>query len=110
MLKLSEWAPQSAAGTLTAAKQAKWDPAAVSDRKGVNAAHIVVYDRSSKRLAEETISPNIILAMRQIYQSRVGRLMMKSGALNTLELMSKDQGRHMDSPDSIKVRTRLRLT
>ena len=71
MLKLSEWAPHSAAGTLTAAKQAKWDPSAVADRKGANAAHIVVYDRSSKRLAEETISPNIILAMRQIYQSRV---------------------------------------
>lgn len=30
--------------------------------------------------------------------------MMKSGALNTLELMSKDQGRHMDSPESVKVR------
>lgn len=70
MLKMSEWAP-SAAGTLTAATGPKWDPSAGAQRKGVNGAHIVVYDRKSKRLVEETISPHLILAMRQIYQSRV---------------------------------------
>lgn len=72
---MSEWAPQSAAGVLTASKEAKWDPKAGAERKGTtNAAHIVVYDRSSKRLVEETISPNIILAMRQIYQSKARAL------------------------------------
>lgn len=34
--------------------------------------------------------------------------MMKSGALNTLELVSKDQGRHMDSPESVEVCTMLK--
>lgn len=33
----------------------------------------------------------------------MGAVMMKTGAYNTLELMSKEEGRHMDSPDSIKV-------
>lgn len=74
MLKMSEWAPSAAGSfetTLTAAKGSKWDPSAGAKRKGVNGAHIVVYDRKSKRLVEETISPHLILAMRQIYQSRV---------------------------------------
>lgn len=102
MLKMSEWAPGTASGTLTAATESKWDPNAGAERKGANASHIVVYDRASKRLVEETISPHLILAMRQIYQSRVGLVMMRTGALNTLELMSKDQGRHMDSPESVK--------
>ena len=29
--------------------------------------------------------------------------MKKTGTLNTLELMSKEEGKHMDSPDSVKV-------
>ena len=70
MLKMSEWAPD-AAGTLKAASTPQWDPNAGAQRKGANGSHIVVYDRKSKRLVEETISPHLILAMRQIYQSRV---------------------------------------
>ena len=34
---------------------------------------------------------------------QVGYLMMKTGTLNTLELMSKEEGKHMDSPESAKV-------
>ena len=30
---------------------------------------------------------------------------MKTGTLNTLELMSKEEGKHMDSPESVKVLT-----
>ena len=35
------------------------------------AAHIIVYDRVSKRLTEEKISPHLVLAMRNMYQTRV---------------------------------------
>ena len=31
--------------------------------------------------------------------------MMATGAYNTLALMSQEEGRHMDSPESVKVRT-----
>jgi hypothetical protein len=34
--------------------------------------------------------------------------MMKTGTLNTLELMSKEEGKHMDSPESVKVLIALR--
>ena len=37
-------------------------------------------------------------------ESQVGYLMLKTGTLNTLELMSKEEGKHMDNPESIKVR------
>ena len=30
--------------------------------------------------------------------------MLKTGTLNTLELMSKEEGKHMDNPESVKVR------
>ena len=68
---MSEWAPHTATGTLQAAKRAPHADPSGGDKNGHNAAHILVYDRKSKRLAEETISPHLILAMRQIYQSRV---------------------------------------
>ena len=71
MLKMSEWAPHTATGTLQAAKRAPGADPSASDKNGHNAAHIIVYDRKSKRLVEETISPHLVLAMRQIYQSRV---------------------------------------
>ncbi len=29
--------------------------------------------------------------------------MLKTGTLNTLELMSKEEGKHMDNPESVKV-------
>lgn len=35
---------------------------------------------------------------------QMGAVMMKTGAYNTLTLMSQEEGRHMDSPESVKVR------
>ncbi len=35
---------------------------------------------------------------------QVGYLMLKTGTLNTLELMSKEEGKHMDNPESVNVR------
>ena len=79
MLKMSEWAPHTATGTLQAAKSgaaSTFDPSAAPDHHGHNTAHIIVYDRKSKRLVEEIISPHLILAMRKIYQSRVRSLII----------------------------------
>lgn len=36
-----------------------------------NFSRIIVYDRASRRLVEEQISPTLVLAMRNMYQSRV---------------------------------------
>ena len=34
---------------------------------------------------------------------QMGAVMMATGAYNTLALMSQEEGRHMDSPESVKV-------
>ena len=34
---------------------------------------------------------------------QMGAVMMATGAYNTLTLMSQEEGRHMDSPESVKV-------
>lgn len=46
-----------------------------------NFSRIIVYDRASHRLVEEQISPTLVLAMRNMYQSRV------RGVSSTLRLM-----------------------
>lgn len=96
MLKMSEWAPQSLGGDMSAGE--------VLDPKGEegNFSRIIVYDRASHRLVEEQISPTLVLAMRNMYQSRMGAVMMRTGAYSTLTLMSQEEGRHMDSPESVK--------
>ena len=70
---------------------------------GAKSAHILVYDRREQRVIEETISPYMVLAMRNMYQTPVGRLMIGSGAHKALLDLTRREGRYMNSPASIKV-------
>lgn len=46
------------------------------------------------------------LAIRNMYQSRVGKLLMREGFFSRLKSMSVAKGKYMDSPESVKVRRR----
>ncbi len=50
------------------------------------------------------IDPVLVLAMRNMYQSKMGRLMFRSGLYAKLKTMSESKGKYMDSPASVKVR------
>jgi hypothetical protein len=52
---------------------------------------------------EEAIDPVLVLAMRNMYQSKMGRLMFKSGLYAKLKGLSESKGKYMDSPESVKV-------
>ena len=54
-------------------------------------------------MIEETISPYMVLAMRNMYQTPVGRLMIGSGAHKALLDLTRREGRYMNSPASVKV-------
>lgn len=69
---------------------------------GAKAAHILVYDRAEQRVIEETISPYMVLGMRNMYQTPVGR-MLRSGAHKALLELTQREGRYMNSPASAKV-------
>ncbi|XP_047978222.1 phosphatidylserine decarboxylase proenzyme 2-like [Salvia hispanica] len=88
MFKVSEWAHYSSYE--------------VGLRSGSSASHILVFDRRTKRLVEETIDGKIVLSMRAIYQSKVGLGLMDKGAKELLQSISEKQGRKMDSPESAK--------
>ncbi|KAH6823370.1 phosphatidylserine decarboxylase 2 [Perilla frutescens var. hirtella] len=88
MFKVSEWAHYSSYE--------------VGLRSGSSAAHILVFDRRTKRLVEETIDAKIVLSMRAIYQSKVGLGLMDKGAKELLQSISEKQGRKMNSPESAK--------
>ncbi|KAK9807507.1 hypothetical protein WJX72_001112 [[Myrmecia] bisecta] len=98
MLKLSEWATQP----LVAALPKKGKQEAGGLRVGRNADHILVYDRASKRIVEERIAPYLIMAMRNMYQSPVGVAMMRAGAYRALQDVTDREGKHMNSPASVK--------
>uniref|UniRef100_A0A7N0RFY1 Phosphatidylserine decarboxylase n=1 Tax=Kalanchoe fedtschenkoi TaxID=63787 RepID=A0A7N0RFY1_KALFE len=68
---------------------------------GSNASRILVFDRKSKRIVEELIDQKIILAMRAIYQSKVGLGMLGKGAKEILQSLSEKQGRQMSTPESV---------
>ncbi|CAM8899159.1 unnamed protein product [Rhodiola kirilowii] len=68
---------------------------------GSNASHILVFDRKSKRIVEELIDKKIMLAMRAIYQSKVGLGMLDKGAKEVLQSLSEKQGRQMSTPESV---------
>lgn len=70
---------------------------------GAKSAHILVYDRHEQRVIEELISPYMVLAMRNMYQTPVGRLIIGSGAHKALLDLTQREGRYMNSPASIKV-------
>lgn len=86
MFKVSEWAHFSSYE--------------VGLRSGSSAAHILVFDRRTKRLVEEIIDAKIVLSMRAIYQSKVGLGLMDKGAKEFLQSISEKQGRKMSSPES----------
>ena len=47
--------------------------------------------RASKRVVEERVSPALTLAMRALYQSRAGRLLLREGASKKLKAMSGER-------------------
>lgn len=60
-------------------------------RRGAAAAHILVFDRATKRVVEEAVSPALTLAMRAMYQSAAGKLLMREGAYSKLRRMTGEQ-------------------
>ncbi|KAM1023572.1 hypothetical protein ACFX1S_044594 [Malus domestica] len=88
MFKLSEWAHVSS-----------YD---IGLNSGSSAAHIVVFDRRTKRLVEELIDEKIVLSMRAIYQSKLGLGLLDTGAKELLQSISEKQGRKMNSVESAK--------
>ncbi|KAL8536111.1 hypothetical protein ACS0TY_011658 [Phlomoides rotata] len=86
MFRVSEWAHYSSYE--------------VGLRSGSSAAHILVFDRRTRRLVEEIIDAKIVLSMRAIYQSKVGPGLMDKGAKELLQSISVKQGKKMDSPES----------
>lgn len=88
MFKLSEWAHVSS-----------YD---VGLKEGSNSSHILVFDRRTMRLEEELIDNKIVLAMRAIYQSRLGLALVDKGTKELLVNLSIKQGVHMSSPESAK--------
>ncbi|KAG1369972.1 phosphatidylserine decarboxylase proenzyme 2 [Cocos nucifera] len=88
MFKLSEWAHFSSYG--------------IGLKSGSSASHILVFDRRTKRLVEETIDRKIILSMRAIYQSKAGLTLIDKGTRDILRSISEKQGRWMNSPESAK--------
>uniref|UniRef100_A0A7C8YEX9 Phosphatidylserine decarboxylase proenzyme 2 n=2 Tax=Opuntia streptacantha TaxID=393608 RepID=A0A7C8YEX9_OPUST len=88
LFKLSEWTHVSSYG--------------IGLHSGSQSAHILVFDRTQKRLVEELIDGKIILSMRAIYQSRLGLQLMDKGAKEILQELSEKQGKKMNSVDSAK--------
>ncbi|KAF8646803.1 hypothetical protein HU200_065601 [Digitaria exilis] len=88
MFKLSEWAHFST-----------YD---VGLHSGSTAAHILVFDRRTKRMVEEVIDGKIVLSMRALYQSKVGLTLINTGVKDLLKNLSEKQGKKMNSPESAK--------
>ena len=104
MLRLSEWASHPLAVTPSAKKKVQSKSYQVGGlRVGSAAAHILVYDRAYRRIIEEALSPVLNLAMRNMYQSKVGRaLMRRSGMSKRLLSFTVKEGKYRDSPESAK--------
>ena len=101
MLRLSEWASHPLA--LTSQRRRKKSYVAGGLRVGSAAAHILVFDRSGRRVVEEALSPVLNIAMRNLYQSKVGRALMRRGGLfKRLQVMSVKEGKYRDSPQSAR--------
>lgn len=72
-------------------------------RSGALAQHILVFDRSKKMIIEEIVSPVILMAMRTLYQSKVGRSFLENpNFLKRLTSLSLSEGAYRDSEDSKK--------
>lgn len=102
MLRMTEWLSQPLAGTPSAL--VRGNRYAVGGlRRGSAAAHVLVVDRASRVVVEEKLATVLTLAMRNMYQSRVGRVLMREGFFSHLKTMTEHKGRYMDSPESAKV-------
>jgi phosphatidylserine decarboxylase len=101
---MNEWVSHPLAVTEAAKKRSrKKSYAAGGLRTGARASHILVYDRSDRRVVEESISPVLNMAMRNMYQSKVGQALMQHGGLSKRLLqMSVKEGTYRDSPESAK--------
>eukprot|EP00249_Psilotum_nudum_P020373 c27674_g1_i1 orf=474-2495(-) len=88
MFKLSEWAHISS-----------YD---IGLKSGPNARYILVFDRRTMRLEEELIDGKIVMAMRAIYQSKLGLTLVDKGTKDLLMNISRKQGERMNSLESAK--------
>lgn len=103
MLRMTEWLSQPLAGTPSALVRGnKYSVGGL--RRGSAAAHVLVVDRGTRMVIEEKLAAVLSLAMRNMYQSRVGRVLMREGFFSRLRSMTENKGRYMDSPESVKVR------
>jgi phosphatidylserine decarboxylase len=104
MLRLSEWASHPLAVTSAAKKKSKkksWTAGGL--RTGARASHILIYNRADRRVVEEAISPVLNMALRNMYQSVVGRALMQHvGLSKRLLALSIKEGNFRDSLDSAK--------
>eukprot|EP00889_Picochlorum_renovo_P002830 jgi/Picre1/29860/NNA_005242.t1 len=97
VMKLSEWASHPVRGARGASKRLG------GLRSGALAQHILVFDRSKKMIIEEIVSPVILMAMRTLYQSKVGRSFLENpNFLKKLTSLSLSEGAYRDSEDSKK--------
>eukprot|EP00873_Tetraselmis_striata_P036373 jgi/Tetstr1/456637/TSEL_043339.t1 len=101
MLKLSEWATHPIGGSMSQFYSGNQYEAGGLN-VGTRASHILVWDREKGIVVEEIISPHLVLAMRNLYQSPFGRGMMATGApQKALKELSESKGKYMDSRESI---------
>ncbi|EFN59934.1 hypothetical protein CHLNCDRAFT_16852, partial [Chlorella variabilis] len=99
LLSMTEWATQPLLGS-TAALWRGNEYRAGGLRQGAAAAHILVFDRATKRVVEEAVSPGLMLAMRAMYQTSEGALLLREGTCRKLKQMSEKYGARADSPES----------
>jgi hypothetical protein len=83
VVKMSEWALEPLAGNVRGLRGSAYK-VGLNTRRA--AAHIVVYDRYKQCLEEELISPVVVLAMRNMYQSTFGALMKGAGIFRYLQV------------------------
>lgn len=83
-MSLSEWIIlEPASGNISSLWQGtKYKPGL--NRNG-NAAHIVVYNRYKQILEEEVISPLVLMAIRNMYQTPLGMVMKNTGMYRHLK-------------------------
>lgn len=100
VMRLSEWAchpVRKKRGRMPSTKKIG------SLHVGQAAQHILVFDRENKRIIEEIVSPVLLLAMRTMYQSRMGRNLLKNERfLRRLTDLSIREGVSRDSLESAK--------
>lgn len=99
VMRLSEWASHP----VRAARAAQGGKRLGGLKAGALAQHILVFDRAKKMIIEEIVSPVILMAMRTLYQSKVGRSFLENqNFLKRLTSLSLHEGVYRDSEESQK--------